>query len=412
MAVPQLPTVEFDVGTDSEKRDRAVTTGSKSLTIQLRSRADQISVQGARVIAFTDFSRKAGAEGRSNADGKVRLALGRRPVQVERLYIFPAANYWSTYARRVRLEHGKIFTLSPLDLTWVDGLRHFYQAVPPEEQDVFKVAVIDTGVDRTHPDLYLRGGNNLVLGEDPNDFGDNGTRHGTHVAGIIAARGKPPTGLHGLTPHVSLYSYRVFGKKKERAANFAIIKALYAAARQGCDVINLSLGGGPPDPALQVALFDAHQAGCLIVAAAGNDHHGPVNFPASDPLAIAVSAIGRKGTFPRGTLEMTYVARPYGKDRKNFLAAFSNIGPQITLTGPGVGIVSTVPGGYAAMSGTSMACPTVTACAARLLANHPDLRKMKRSTARVEDLRRLLCERAQSLGFTRDVEGHGLPPAH
>ena len=94
-----------------------------------------------------------------------------------------------------------------------------------------------------------------------------------------------------------------------------------------------------------------------MIVAAGNQDRGPVSFPAADERSVAVSALGRKGTFPTGTSESGDVAGPFGKDKKNFIAAFSNIGRAIDLTGPGVGIISTVPGGYGVESGTSMAAP-------------------------------------------------------
>jgi subtilisin len=73
----------------------------------------------------------------------------------------------------------------------------------------------------------VAGGLNCVTGEkDPNDFGDNGEGHGTHVGGIIAAKGTPPRGFRGLAPGVALRSYRVFGKGTEGASNYDIAKAI------------------------------------------------------------------------------------------------------------------------------------------------------------------------------------------
>jgi len=103
------------------------------------------------------------------------------------------------------------------------------------------VGVIDSGVATNHPDLSVAGGQNTVPGEKPGDFGDNGTEgHGTHVAGIIAARGA----LKGVAPGVTLRSYRVFAKGGDNASNFAIAKAIDAGVADGCDLLNMSLGGG------------------------------------------------------------------------------------------------------------------------------------------------------------------------
>ena len=122
-----------------------------------------------------------------------------------------------------------------------------------------------------------------------------------------------------------------------------------------------------------------------------------------------MSALGRKGTFPSGALEAGDVKGPYGRNRLNFVAAFSNIGPEIDLIGPGVGILSTVPGGYAPMSGTSMACPAVTGAAARLLSTLPDILGMPRDEARSEAMAQALLQSGRSLGFEATYEGHGLP---
>jgi subtilisin len=270
------------------------------------------------------------------------------------------------------------------------------------------VGIVDTGVG-PHPDLLVAGGMNAVTGEDPNDFGDNGAGHGSHVGGIVAARGTPPQGLRGLAPGASLRSYRVFGKGASGASNFAIAKAIDQAVTDHCDIINLSLGGGPSDPATQSAVHDARQQGCVVIAAAGNDGRGPVSFPAADPLCVAVSAMGRKGTFPKGSLEEGEVKAPLGTDADEFIAAFSNVGPEVDLTGTGVGILSTVPDGYAPMSGTSMASPAVAGFAARLLSQLPAVLAMPRNQDRSDAIAKALLQSAKDRGFPAEMQGNGLP---
>ena len=148
----------------------------------------------------------------------------------------------------------------------------------------------------------------------------------------------------------------------------------------------------------------------VVIVAAGNDGRKPVSYPAMDDLAIAVSAVGRKGLFPAKSSESGDVAAPFGTDPKNFLAAFSNIGPELDVTGAGVGVVSTVPGGgHAPMSGTSMACPAVTGVLARLLANSPAVLSMPRNASRADAIKTLLFAHAQSLGLGITNEGKGLP---
>ena len=203
--------------------------------------------------------------------------------------------------------------------------------------------------------------------------------------------------------------YTVRNAGAEGASNFAIAKAIDRAVTDGCHLINMSLGGGEPDPATQAAIADARSAGTLVIVAAGNDSRAPASFPASDERSVAISALGRKGTFPAGTTEGGDVAPPFGKDKKNFIAAFSNVGVEIDLTGPGVGIISTVPGGYGVMSGTSMACPAVTGFAARTLSRLPDIRKLAPSQQRSDAMAQALFLSARDLGFQAALEGHGLP---
>jgi subtilisin len=286
-------------------------------------------------------------------------------------------------------------------------LRFFYGGSPDNAGQGVKVGVIDTGIS-AEPDLHIDGGFNAVKGEDPTDFGDNGEGHGTHVAGIIAARGKPPAGIRGLAPAVTLRSYRVFGKGEKSASNFDILKALDHAVQDGCDLVNMSLGGGTLDDATHEAITHARANGTLVIAAAGNDDRSPVSSPASDPLAIAVSALGRKGTFPPKSVETGDVQSPFGTDKKNYIASFSNIGPEIDLTGPGDGIISTFPGGYAVLDGTSMACPAVTGAAAKLIATRPDILSMSRKQARSDEMTKAVFQKANVLGFGPAFEGQGL----
>ncbi len=379
------------------------------LKLQIVSKHDGRPVVGAFVVAFTDFANRLGAQTTTNKKGEASLTLGGSSKKVERLYVYPSSGFWSAFKKNLTLISGMKIGLEPVTLNFTDVLRYFYGRATENAGAGVKVGVIDAGIDTKHPDLNVNGGANTVVGENPNEYGDNGKHHGTHVAGIIAARGLPPTGLRGLAPAVTLYSYRVFGKNQGEASNYAIVKAIDRAILDGCDLINMSLGGGPLDIAIQDAIEYARAQGCLVIVAAGNDDRSPVSFPASDSLAIAVSAMGRKKTFPSGTADAGDVASPYGKDKKNFVAAFSNIGPEIDLTGPGVAILSTVPGGYTPMSGTSMACPAITGFAAKLLSTRADILGMPRSPARSEAITQALLQAAKPLGFGPRYEGQGLP---
>ena len=385
----------------------AVSKAAAVVRLRVVSRGDGTPIAGALVVAFIDFEQRIGAQGWTDANGEVPLALGSASPTLERLYIYPERNYWSALRKTVTVTSETRITLLPLALDYVDCLRHFYGAASSKAGRGIKAAVVDTGI-AEHPDLDIDGGENTVVGEDSSQIGDNGKGHGTHVAGIIAARGRPPEGVRGLAPAVKLRSYRVFGRDSDSATNYSITKAIDRAVEDGCDLINLSLGGGPADEAIESAIQFARSQGSLVIAAAGNERRRPVSFPASYSLSLAVSAMGRKGTFPAGTTHRAEVASPYGRDKKNFVAAFSNVGPELDLTAPGVGIISTYPGGHAALDGTSMACPAAVGAAAAFLSARRDLLDLPRDSARSEAMARAALGRAKTLGFGSLYEGQGL----
>jgi subtilisin len=390
-----------------ETRVRAARATAVKTVVTVTSDVDGKAVRGATVVAFTNFENRNGAQGITNAQGTVRLDLGGAAT-VERLYVYPKLGFWGTLKKNVSTRRGIDVTLTPVALDFTDALRYYYGNSPEGAGTGVTVGIVDTGIG-PHPDVVVAGGMNCVTGENPDDFGDNGAGHGTHVGGIVAARGTPPQGIRGMAPGVSLRSYRVFGKGASGASNFAIAKAIDQAVTDHCDVINLSLGGGPSDPATQSAVHEARQHGCVVVAAAGNDGRGPVSFPAADPLCVAVSALGRKVTFPKGSLEEGEVKAPFGTDSDEFIAAFSNVGPEVDLTGTGVGILSTVPDGYAPMSGTSMASPAVAGFAARLLAQLPAVLAMPRNQDRSDAIAKALLQSAKDRGFPAEMQGNGLP---
>ena len=378
-----------------------------TITVQVVSKKGAAPVANAFVVAFVNYKERTGAQGVTDSDGTVSLALGASSRKLQRLYVYPLDAHWSLLKKNVTVKTGTKVTVTPLDLGYTDGLRYFYGNAADNVGAGVTVGVIDTGVSK-HPDLVIAGGANTVPGANRNDFGDNGRSHGTHVAGIIAARGKPPAGLRGVAPGVNLRAYRVFAKGEGSASSFAIAKAIDVAVAEKCDLINMSLGTGTPDPVLKAAIDDARAAGSVCIVASGNDDRSPVSFPAREGSALAVSALGRKGTFPASAAAADEIGAPYGTDKANFVANFSNVGPEIDLIGPGVGIMSTVPGSYAEISGTSMACPAVTGAAARVIAGTAVI-KAKRNARRSEKIVKAVLAAATSLGFGPDFEGHGLP---
>lgn len=372
---------------------------------------------GARVVAFTNFRARAGDDGATDAHGEIRLRI-TPGVTLERIYVYGPARHWGRFERNFTLAVGAALQLEPIELAdQLLALRRFRGDLPLTAGEGVVVGIVDTGIDPNHPLLpNISGGANMVLEEtkdDPSEIADWGPatvegEHGTHVAGIIGARPSDDLDLAGVSPGVTLRSYRVFPHDGGDATNYDIMNAIDRAVQDGCNVINLSLGGGQDDEAIRAAIGAALDSGVLVIAAAGNDGRKPVSHPAALPFCIAVTAMGWTTSFPAASSEAGDIAKPHGREN-TFVGAFSNFGPQIDLTGPGVGVVSTLPGGeFGAMSGTSMASPALAAYAAYLLGQDATILALngaEKSTA----LRDKLFGSATPLGFGRDFEGFGLP---
>ncbi len=212
------------------------------------------------------------------------------------------------------------------------------------------VAVLDSGVDGTHPDLagaLLPGINTRLNRGDQTPATSDANGHGTHVAGVIAARAGNGVGGAGVAPEASVLPVKVldrYGGGWESDVTEGIIWAV----DNGADVINLSLGGEESE-LIGSAVGYALSAGVVVVAAAGNDATDKANYPAAVPGVLSVTAIASDG-------------RPAG---------YANYGATVDLHAPGDRILSTIPGGYAALSGTSMAAPFVAGAAALVRSAQP-----------------------------------------
>ncbi len=212
-----------------------------------------------------------------------------------------------------------------------------------------RIAVVDTGVDQVHEDLVAKimAGYDFVNGDaDPQD--DSITGHGTHVAGIAAAMTNNTIGIAGTSWGARIMPVKVlnaFGN-----GTIANVSAGIAfAADNGAQVINLSLGTAVNSPTLQAAVDYAYNKNRVLVAAAGNTS-GAVLYPAAYPNVIAVAAV----------------------DPTMTRAAFSNFGPELSVSAPGIAIRSTIPGdAYDQKNGTSMAAGYVSGLAAILVGVSP-----------------------------------------
>ena len=252
------------------------------------------------------------------------------------------------------------------------------------------VAVIDTGVDYTHPDLIPSMWVNTAelngtpgVDDDGNGYVDDiygattvgGTRdhtgdpmddhgHGTHVAGIIAMAAGNRQGGAGVAYGTKIMAIKA-GQATGTFADTDIAEAIRYAVANGADVINMSFGSYGHSFLVEEALQDAFGS-CVLVASAGND-----GIPTSDaPFYPSAD------TYPAG---YSYVLGVMASDQNGELASFSNwdyyndLNAEYELVAPGVEIFSTLPGGqYAPWSGTSMAAPMVSAAAAILRTKYFD----------------------------------------
>lgn len=362
----------------------------------------------ARVVAIVDRAAGTGAEAQTDAKGRATLALPAGCV-IARLCVQASPEYWGACHDNVALADHRL-RIAPVDTTVDDALRRYYPASEAEARfdrtTGVIVGVIDTGVG-PHDALAVDGVC-MVTGARAPDYADVSV-HGTHVAGLIGARGS----VTALAPGVVIRAYRVFPDADNGATNYAIVKALMRAALDRCDIVNLSLGGGPADPVVAEAMSDARNNGMLVVAAAGNDGRAIVSYPAAHAGVIAVAAFGHRDGFPAQSAAAAEVrAEPIGTDPDEFVAAFSNTGERIDVIAPGVGVVSTLPhGGYGALSGTSMAAPVVSGVAACLLSRDRALFAAPRDRARSDALAAKLLASCVSLGFGEAYEGRGRPQA-
>jgi subtilisin family serine protease len=233
-----------------------------------------------------------------------------------------------------------------------------------------------------------RYGNADVMGPDP--------LHGTHVSGIIGAMRGNDTGIEGIAHNVRIIMVRTVPDGDERDKDVA--NAIRYAVDNGAQIINMSFGKAysPHKRLVDEAVKYADSRGVLMVHAAGNDGENVDESP-SFPTAVF-----EDGSRARNWIE---VGASSWKVADSLVAPFSNYGRQrVDVFAPGVGILSTAPGGgYERQSGTSMAAPVVSGVAALLMAYYPEL-----SAA---DVKRIILESATRLADRQVLRpnSEGLP---
>jgi len=238
------------------------------------------------------------------------------------------------------------------------------------------VAVIDTMIDATHPDLA----GVIAASFDATGTPDKPHPHGTGIASVIAAHGN----LTGVAPAVKVLAVRAFGSAGSNGTSLNILKGLDWAGKSQAGVINMSFAG-PADPEMRIMFGALRAKGTVLIAAAGNA--GPNSrplYPAADPEVIAVTAT----------------------DIDDRLFAQANRGTHIAVAAPGVNILAAAPNGsYQMQSGTSFAAAQVSGIAALLLERNPKLD--------AGSIRRILMSTARDLGAPGHDEqfGSGLADA-
>ena len=223
-----------------------------------------------------------------------------------------------------------------------------------------RVGIVDTGIDRSHPDLagkvanadcaqsrgFLIFAGQIRVGSCSDDNG-----HGTHVAGTISANTNNGQGVAGVSFNSPLIICRALGGALGTGTTADVANCINWTASRGAKVISMSLGGGN-STTLQNAVRNAwnNGNGALLVAASGNDGNSTVNYPAGYAEVVSVAAT----------------------DDSDARASFSNANADVEVAGPGVDILSTwLGGGYNEISGTSMATPHASGVAAVISTLNP-----------------------------------------
>ena len=207
------------------------------------------------------------------------------------------------------------------------------------------VAVIDSGIVSAHEDLSVAS----HVDKTGSGSAEDVKGHGTHVAGIIAAKKNNGKGGAGIAPDATVHNIRVLGDNGS-GTDAQIYQGIKAAIAKNVDLINMSLGGPGYNQVMQDVMNEAYSKGIAVFVSAGNDGIETIQYPACYKHVICVGAT----------------------DNGNGRADFSTYGSWVDISAPGVDIYSTYNGGtssYAILSGTSMSCPVATGEAAVILSS-------------------------------------------
>ncbi|MCH9684708.1 MAG: S8 family serine peptidase [Deltaproteobacteria bacterium] len=362
---------------------------------------------GAPIPGVDVYGLDAGMAQRTQTNGKGHATVRAHAGILSEVVISPRHGYWSRVLRQLPMgvEGQTRVSLEPLpvhgDYSWGHRFMGFDQVNRRWKGRGVRVGIIDTGISTQEADVHPAGGLNTVSEAAPRSWNLDDEGHGTHCAGIVASL-HDERGVRGGAPEAEIYSLKVFpgGQLSD------LLEAVEWCIQHRIDVVTMSLGSVWPSRALTDAMGHGYARGITFIAAAGN-HASRVAFPAANPWTIAVGAFGRHGTFPDDSAHVRQIGWNHDRSGQVFAAGFSNYGPEIDVCAPGVAILSTVPGGYAAWDGTSMACPLVTALVALILEASPSIRTG--DWRQPHAVRQILRYASSDLGLPPLVQGHGVP---
>jgi subtilisin family serine protease len=389
-------------------------------TLEVRSESGPLA--GAEVYVFGSVWPTQGV---TDGDGRVTLTIrGDTPETIRAVYVKPRIDYWGLWLTSPVIRPSGVSTVTVQSLTdffhefpghqllgWGQRAMGLDQVPPSFNGAGVKVAIIDSGAAQpTHRNLHRIGPGHSVVSSDLKAWTNDTIGHGSHCAGIIAGGpiGANSAGVRGFAPAAEVHVIQIFPGGKFSS----LVQALDYCIESGIDVANLSLGGGEPSQIVEERLIRAKQMGTACIVAAGNSG-GQVQFPASTPHVLAVSAIGKWGEFPAASFHATQAMDGFESADGYFPAKFSCFGSEIDVCAPGVAIISALPDdGFGAWDGTSMAAPHVTGMAALVLAHHPDFQGafQSRDAGRVERLFEIIKQTATPISNSDPNRvGAGLP---
>ena len=270
-------------------------------------------------------------------------------------------------------------------INWAQKLLGIHNLWVKTQGEDVNVCIMDTGIDPDHIDLK-----DAIL--DVKDFTGDGIEdlngHGTHCAGVIAAR-KNDAGFIGVAPKAKLLVAKVMAN--DGNGSFEWIKGgIDWAVASGAHIISMSISGPTTSNILYKAVHRALEKGVFLICAAGNEgslYQNSIGYPARYGSVIAVASHDENGN-PSG---------------------FSSQGGEIDVMAPGSRIWSTYKdGGYAELSGTSMATPFVAGLSALILSKHLKDKTSKTPVENNEDLRNHLLRMASHPGFHDNKSGYGV----